>query len=115
VGSSPSRNGKTYVEITFWIKKNTAQQKETKREISIYDGEVIPTIIYVEEREWRRKWLKWTSLFSKINRTIDVHFSKECGKEKRSWKGGVIGCSYPLLKNEEPLDCLKRMEKERDL
>lgn len=80
-----------------------------------YDGEVIPIIIYVEEREWRRKWLKWTNLFSNISRTIDVHFSKECGKKKGSWKGGVIGCSYPLLKNEEPLDCLKRMEKERDL
>lgn len=78
-----------------------------------YDGEVIPTTIYVEEREWRPKWLKWTSLFSIIDRTIDIHFSKECGKDKGSWKGGVIGCNYKLLPNEEPLDCLKRMEKER--
>lgn len=78
-----------------------------------YDGEVIPTTIYVEEREWRPKWLKWTSLFSIIDRTIDIHFSKECGKDKGSWKGGVIGCGYKLLPNEEPLDCLKRMEKER--
>jgi hypothetical protein len=78
-----------------------------------YDGEIIPTIIYVEEREWRPKWLKWTKLFANVNRTIDVHFSKECGKGKGSWKGGTIGCSYSMLKNEEPLDCLKRMEKER--
>lgn len=27
-----------------------------------YDGEIIPTTIYVEEREWRPKWLEWTSL-----------------------------------------------------
>lgn len=79
-----------------------------------YDGEIIPTTIYVEEREWRPKWLKWTKLFRYVNRTIDIHFSKECGKKKGSWKGGTIGCSYKLLPNEEPLDCLKRMEKERE-
>lgn len=78
-----------------------------------YDGEVIPTIIYVEEREWRRKWLKWTRLFNIVERNIDVHFSKECGSRKGSWKGGTLGCGYNLLPNEEPLDCLKRMEKER--
>lgn len=78
-----------------------------------YDGEIIPTTIYVEQIEWRPKWLKWTSLFAKVSTTIDVHFSKEVGKEKGSWKGGVIGCSYDLLPNETPLECLKRMEKER--
>lgn len=78
-----------------------------------YDGEIIPTTIYVDEREWRPKWLKWTKLFSKIRRTIDIHFSKECGKRKGSWKGGTTGCGYGLLPNEKPLDCLKRMEKER--
>lgn len=79
-----------------------------------YDGAIIPTTIYVEEREWRPKWLKWAKIFADVNRTIDVHFSKECGKRKGSWKGGTIGCSYTLLQNEHPLDCLKRMEKERD-
>jgi hypothetical protein len=39
--------------------------------------------------------------------------SKECGERKGSWKGGTLGCSYELLPNETPLDCLKRMEKER--
>lgn len=78
-----------------------------------YDQQIIPTTIYVEEREWRPKWLKWTKLFSFVRTTIDVHFSKECGRDKGSWKGGTIGCSYNLLPNEEPLDCLKRMEKER--
>lgn len=78
-----------------------------------YDGTVIPTTIYIEEREWRPKWLKWTSLFAKVKRTIDVHFSQEVGKEKGSWKGGCVGCSYDLLPNETALECLKRMEKER--
>lgn len=77
------------------------------------DGSIIPATIYVEEREWRPKWLKWTKLFSQINRSIDIHFSKECGKGKGSWKGGTLGCGYTLLKNETPIECLKRMEKER--
>ena len=79
-----------------------------------YDGEIIPTTIYVEEREWRPKWLQFTSLFSEKRRTIDVHFSKEVGKRKGSWKGGTIGCSYRLNRKEDPIDCLKRMEKERE-
>lgn len=81
--------------------------------IDSYDNSVIPTTIYVEEREWRPKWLQWTKLFAITNKTIDAHFSKEVGKRKGSWKGGTIGCSYTLLPNETPLECLKRMEKER--
>jgi len=78
-----------------------------------YDGEIIPTTFYVEQREWRRKWLEWTSLFSIVRTSIDVHFSKEVGSRKGSWKGGTIGCGYEILKNETPMDCIKRMEKER--
>jgi hypothetical protein len=81
--------------------------------IDSYDNTIVPTTIYVEEREWRPKWLTWTSLFAEKRRTIDVHFSKEVGKRKGSWKGGTVGCGYDLLPNERPLDCLKRMEKER--
>ena len=80
-----------------------------------YDGEVIPTTIYVDEREWRPKWLTWTKLFREVRRTIDIHFSKECGRRKGSWKGGTIGCSYELLKDETPIECIKRMEKEREM
>lgn len=78
-----------------------------------YDGEIIPTKIYVEEREWRPKWLTWTGLFKKVRTTIDVHFSKEVGSRKGSWKGGTVGCSYELFRGEHPLQCLERMESER--
>lgn len=78
-----------------------------------YDGEIIPTKIYVEEREWRQRWLKWTSLFSNVRRTIDVHFSKEIGSRKGSWKGGTIGCGYIMKRGETALECIKRMEQER--
>lgn len=91
------------------------QESWTYNYTDSYDGEVIPTTIYVDEREWRPKWLKWTSLFAKKSRSIDIHFSKEVGKRKGSWKGGTLGCGYELLPNELPIDCLKRMEKERKL
>lgn len=78
------------------------------------DGEIIPTTIYVDEREWRPKWLKWTKLFRTVRRSIDVHFDKQVGKRKGSWKGGCTGCSYTIKGDETPLECLKRMEIERD-
>jgi hypothetical protein len=100
----------------FYKDEWKAKQKSwTYNYTDSYDGEVIPTTIYVEEREWRPKWLKWTRLFAKVRRTIDVHFSKQVGKRKKTWKGGVVGCSYELLPNETPLECLQRMEKERKL
>lgn len=77
------------------------------------DNTVIPTKIYVEEREWRPKWLMWTNIFSKTRKTIDVHFSKEVGSRKGSWKGGTIGCSYLMKKNESAIQCIKRMEIEK--
>jgi|SRR6478609_7968553 len=89
------------------------QKSWTYEYTDIYDGEVIPTTIYVDEREWRPKWLKWTSLFASKRRQIDIHFSKEVGKRKGSWKGGCIGCGYELFPNETPIECIKRMELER--
>jgi hypothetical protein len=68
----------------------------------------------VEEREWRPRWFKWTSLFSKVKRTIDINFNDEVGERTGSWKGGTLGCGYDLLPDETPLECLRRMEKERE-
>jgi len=92
---------------------NEKQKSWTYDYTDSYDGEIIPTTIYVEELEWRPKWLKWTKMFAKTRRSIDVHFSKECGERKGGWKGGTLGCGYELLPNETPLECLMRMEKER--
>lgn len=93
-----------------WVEKKASWEYDYK---DSYDNSIIPTTIYVEEREWRPKWLKWTKIFAIVNKTIAVEFSKEVGKRKGSWKGGTVGCSYTMLPNETPLDCLKRMEKER--
>lgn len=69
--------------------------------------------VKVEEREWRQRWLKWTKWNNLIRKSISIDFNQEIGDMKGSWKGGTIGCSYNMLPNETPLDCLKRMEKER--
>jgi len=98
----------------FYEKEWESKRKQFEYDYTdSYDGEVIPTMIYIEEREWRPKWLKWTKLFAIIDTSINISFSKEVGNKKGSWKGGTLGCSYKILPNEHPLDCLKRMEKER--
>lgn len=94
-----------------WLNENKWQ--ETHPYIDSYDNETVNATISVEEREWRPRGAKWTSLFAHKKREIKIEFDKEVGKEKGSWKGGCIGCGYDLLPNETPLQCLKRMEAER--
>lgn len=78
-----------------------------------YDGEVIPVKFFVLEREHRPKWLNWTTIFSKKTRMIEIDFSKPVGKDKKdNWKGGLVGCSYEMKQNENPMDCIIRFEKE---
>jgi len=79
-----------------------------------YDGEVIPCTFWVEEREWRPKWLTWTGRWKDVNRYIEIKFDKEVGRRKGSWKGGCVGCSYNLEEDETPMECIKRMERERE-
>lgn len=67
----------------------------------------------VEEREWRQKWLKWTTLFSRKNRSINIDFNDEVGEKTGSWKGGTTGCSYSMRDGELPEQTLRRMEKDR--
>lgn len=77
-----------------------------------YDGEVIPCKFWVEEMEWRPKWLRWTKRFAKTRRFIEVEFSKEVGSRKGTWKGGTTGLSYDMLPYEHPTETIKRMENE---
>ena len=73
----------------------------------------IDATIRVSEMEWRPRWFRWTKLFAKIRKSIDVEFSKEVGSERGSWKGGCTGCGYEMLLGEQPIDTLARMQKER--
>ena len=69
--------------------------------------------VYVERREWRQKWLKWTPLFALVKTSIEVEFNGEVGERSGSWKGGCTGCGYNILPNETPEQALRRMENER--
>lgn len=87
---------------------------ETYPYIDSYDGTEVEATIRVREMEWRQRWLYWTSLANKVKKQIDITFNKEVGKNKGSWKGGVIGCSFTIEENETPEQCLKRMEQTRE-
>ena len=73
-------------------------------EFDDYDDKRIQAITRIEEREWLfgEGWFKWLSWFrrSKINRSLDLHFSSEVGPEKGSWKGGTVGHSIEMLPDE---------------
>ncbi len=123
---------KTFIRHSILLKNNCWEHKGLKDRKNFYedywknmqyvveydfldrsDNTRIPTKVYVEEREWRQHWLKWTSLFASVSRSIDVKFSKEVGSRKSSWKGGAVGCGYTMKKGETALECIKRMEQER--
>ena len=101
-----------------WYAENIADQlfKEThKYTYTLSNGEVqnVNATISIRQLEWRPKWFKWTKLFSKISTRLEVEFDSEVGERSGSWKGGTIGCSYEKNNNETPIECLRRMEKER--
>lgn len=62
-----------------------------------------------ETRLWTRPWLP----YRRLSRDISITFSDEVGERSGSWKGGCIGCGYPMLEGETPLTALRRMEAER--
>ena len=61
----------------------------------------------------RRKWFMWTRFAEWADYQLDITFSDEVGERSGSWKGGCIGCVWPLLPNETMESALSRMEAER--
>lgn len=68
--------------------------------------------IYVERRVRKLKWLRWLP-WGRTSYAISVDFDGEVGERAGSWKGGCTGCSYELRKDETPLECLRRMLRDR--
>lgn len=77
-------------------------------------GEVQERVATIYVERWRSKlrWLRWLP-FERIGYGIHVSFNEEVGERTGSWKGGCVGCSYGLRRNETPLECLRRMERDR--
>lgn len=69
-----------------------------------FDGQRLTASTRIEEHEWHfgTGWFKWLSWFRrpKIRRSLDIEFSDEVGRDKGSWKGGVIGCGIDMLPGE---------------
>ena len=81
-------------------------------------GEVQDTTatVFMEEREWRPKWLRWTKLFRIVRTTLNIEFKDEMGNQRGSWKGGVIGVGCDVTpeekKNQDFETPLRRYEEE---
>lgn len=76
-----------------------------------HTGEVQEVTATIEASRSIHRW-KWTP-FLRARDSIWVSFSAEVGPERGSWKGGVTGCGYTMRKGERPIQCLRRMERER--
>ena len=105
------KNRKDFYKVTWdelrWINKYPYTYIKNNGDIQF----AIATV-KVSEIEWRPKWFKWTKVFAKIRKSIDVEFDREIGEGEGSYKGGVLGCGHNMLKNETPLQCLLRMQDE---
>jgi hypothetical protein len=60
-----------------------------------------------------RRYLRFLGWPLERSESIDVRFSAEIGERAGSWKGGCVGCGYTMKRGENPLNCLRRMERER--
>lgn len=86
-----------------------------------YDRAVIPTKMYIEEREWwvGESWpWKALRLIQKpfIRRCLSIEFKEETGSRKGSWKGGTLGTGIDMLPGESLLSAWERFvaqEKEK--
>ena len=101
---------KKEIQENLWCETYSYMYKLKNGEIQIRNAKIT-----IEEREWRPKWFKWTKLFRKVNKSIDIEFDREVGERSGTWKGGVLGCSWTMLPNETAFQCLKRMERDRKM
>lgn len=73
------------------------------------DLNVVDAKLTISEREWRMRRFKWTKLFSKTRKTVNVDFSGEVGRGRGGWKGGTIGTGESLDESENWLDGYEKL------
>lgn len=113
-----SNKDKNYYKLGGKYDEQYAVKQKIKHQSFNYtyrlnDGSIqnrIATIKCIERRTWGWKWFPWKKY---IRTDIDISFNGEVGEKAGSWKGGCIACSYDILPNETPEQCLRRMEQER--
>lgn len=76
-----------------------------------FDGEEGIATCYIEEREWRfgEGMFRWLSVFRQpiIRRDLNIEYDIEVGKEKGSYKGGIIGCSCDIAPWQAPIEAFR--------
>ena len=69
----------------------------------------------IVRREWRRKWLKFTSMFGFSKQCLDITFKEPLGNSRGDWKGGAVGRDADIteteVRNGNIITPLRRYEK----
>lgn len=115
-GDSYARGREFWVELPGRMNHGNLGTKSTAPYVyKLRSGEQqnVTATYYAEHAEWRWRWLQWLPWPRKTSTCICVQFSEEVGEGRGSWKGGTLGCGYELKPGESPLECLRRMERER--
>ena len=79
-------------------------KRASNEELNVVDAKIT-----ISEREWRMRKFKWTTMFSKVRRTINVEFSSEVGRRRGSWKGGTLGCGESFDESETWKDGFEKL------
>lgn len=91
---------------------------KTKFKFNDFDGEEIIATCHVEESVYRQGigWFKWIGylLRPEVYRHLELNFSSEVGYEKGSWKGGTLGHSCKIDKNESPKSAFTKYGSSKD-
>lgn len=95
--------------------KNRPYYEKHPYTYTLRSGEVQERVATISKRRhvitWRALravgWPRW------VKESINIEFDGEVGERSGSWKGGCIGCSYDIRRDETMLSALRRMEAER--
>lgn len=84
-----------------------------------YDGQIITASCYIEEAEYSKGvgYFRWLRYFvkNKVFRSMRMDFSAEVGREKGSWKGGVVGSGIDVQAGELHEAAFKRYCEKQNL
>ena len=84
-----------------------------------FDGQPLTARTLIEEREWLfgMGWFRWLSVFRRpmIRRSLDIEFSGETGRQKGSWKGGLVGHGIDMLPGETHEAAFRRYCESREM
>lgn len=99
-------NGKQYLYCKdgTWVKSDKIDYPERQRlqfeKTCFFDNGGNESVnATVSMRRWVYS-MAWFPFVKKTIQDIDIEFHEEVGSEKGSWKGGVVGTSFQMLKDE---------------